>query len=140
MEKQDKTLAVVFGGISVLLLLTAVVAVARLAGAETQPAALAPEPLPSQEQVFILPRPVLWTGNVISVVNGGSGYAVQLESPFGGHDSFLAMWPDDRLESLSEKITIRGRWLGITCAYRYTLFNNKCVPEVEIDEVEPDVQ
>ena len=137
LHERDRTFAVIFGGISSLILLITVTTIIHFAGIEDQPARLAPETnQKSEEVIFETPKEVSWSGTIISITGGGSGYAVQFIDPEGGNSDFLAIWPNDSSLILSGRITVNGYWTGITCAYRYTLFNGWCVPEVEIETIE----
>ncbi|MEK7194873.1 MAG: hypothetical protein AAB561_02005 [Patescibacteria group bacterium] len=136
-HERDKTFAVVFGGISSLILLVAVATIIHFVGIESQPARLAPETdQQSKEVVFETPKKINWPGTIISITGGGTGYAVQLIEPEDGNSDFLAIWPNDSNLILSGRVVVSGYWTGITCAYRYTLFSGQCVPEIEIETIE----
>ena len=93
------------------------------------------EPTASPEEtVFPQPRDVDWDGVVFAVLGGGNGFAVRRVST---GEMFQAYLPEGQTSSVSyQPVRIRGRWTGISCAYRQTLFNNVCTPTVDIDALE----
>lgn len=137
LHERDKTFAVIFGGISSLVLLVAVVTIIHFVGIENQPARLAPGTNhKSDEVVFETPRKISWPGTIISITGGGTGYAIQLIEPENSDSDFMAVWPNNSSLILSGRVMVNGYWTGTTCAYRYTLFSGRCVPEVEIETIE----
>lgn len=115
-----------------------------------------------QEETFPSPVDVVWHGKIVSVMSDGA--CMGLEGLFGNYSKFMAClsdthsdsnraqaeqqprepasgagaaWPSsyDGLWNYSGSVTVTGKWLGITCAYRNTIFN-ECVPDVEIESIE----
>lgn len=87
------------------------------------------------EKTFTTPRNVQWTGEIIGVVSGGS--CVGIKGNFSGYPAFLACLPDiygTGLSNYSGIVTVNGKWSGITCAYRNTIFGS-CVPDVVIERI-----
>lgn len=137
LHERDKTFAVVFGGISSLILLIAVATIIHFVGVENQPARIAPETeYASEEVTFETPKKISWSGTITSITGGGTGYAIQFIEPEGSDSDFLAIWPNDSTLILSGRVVVNGYWTGTTCAYRYTLFSGRCVPEIEIETIE----
>lgn len=85
-------------------------------------------PIVSQEEVFDVPVPANWQGTVIGVLEGGRAYAIERSNK----DRFYAFFVEDPNVLLEGNVRIRGLWLGKTCAYRNTVFDGECVPEVRI--------
>jgi len=48
---------------------------------------------------------------------------------------FYAWRADENTRWMNGKVKITGKWVGITCAYRNTIFG-QCVPNVEIEKIE----
>ncbi len=96
--------------------------------------------LNSDEKEFFKPVDVVWRGKIISTMAGGS--CVGLEGEFGNYRQAMACLPEARLlEDASElwkfegMVTITGKWLGITCAYKNTIFG-ECIPDVTIESIQ----
>ena len=56
---------------------------------------------------------------------------------FGRYSKAIACLKDinsNQLINYSGEITVIGRWLGISCAYKNTIFG-ECVPDVEIESI-----
>ena len=88
------------------------------------------------EKEFFKSVDVVWQGKIISTMSGGA--CVGLEGDFDNYSQAMACLPDkdsNELWKLEEVVTITGKWLGITCAYRNTIFG-ECVPDVVIESIE----
>ncbi len=87
------------------------------------------------EGEFSEPIDIVWHGEIISTMV--SGLCVGLKGDFDGHTFFMACLDDDRGElwDLQGQVTIKGKWVGNTCAYKNTVFGG-CVPDVLIEKIE----
>lgn len=88
------------------------------------------------EKDFSEPIDVVWRGEVISTMAGGA--CVGLKGEFDKYDLAMACLSDinsSELWKIEGTVTITGKWLGITCAYKNTIFG-ECVPEVVVEKVE----
>lgn len=85
------------------------------------------------DEAFPVPVPAHWEGEVFGWLEGGQAFAIRRP---GGAGDFYAFFEVDALP-LKGYVSIRGLWLGTTCAYRDTVFSGECVPEVMIRRVEP---
>lgn len=81
---------------------------------------------------FDVPVPANWKGSVIGVFEGGSAYAIERTNG----QRFYAFFEEEPTVTLEGSVSIRGLWLGYTCAYRNTVFKGECVPEVQIRSFE----
>lgn len=87
------------------------------------------------EKEFFRPIDVVWSGKVISTMASGS--CLGLEGEFNGHQLAMACLPDatsTELWKFEGTVTVTGKWLGITCAYKNTIFG-ECVPEMIIKSI-----
>lgn len=88
------------------------------------------------EKEFSKPIDVVWRGQIISTMAGGS--CVGLKGAFDKYDlamaCFLSIASND-LWNFEGVVTVTGKWLGITCAYKDTIFG-ECVPEVVVENIE----
>lgn len=87
------------------------------------------------EREFFKPIEVVWRGKIISTMAGGS--CVGLEGEFGNYRQSLACLKNadsKELWKLEGVVTVTGKWLGITCAYKNTIFG-ECVPDVRIENI-----
>ena len=90
----------------------------------------------SNEKEFSKPVDVVWQGEIISTMADGS--CVGLKGKFDKYDWAMACLSDlnsNELWKLEGMVTITGKWLGITCAYKNTIFG-ECVPDVIIKSIE----
>lgn len=90
----------------------------------------------NDERYFFKPVGVVWRGKIISTMSGGA--CVGLEGDFSNYSQAMACFPDkdsNELWNLEGAVTVTGKWLGITCAYRNTIFG-ECVPDVVIESIE----
>lgn len=88
----------------------------------------------SAEMAFPQPREIDWEGVVFGVVAGGRGLAVRRDDT---GELFQAHMPDEQIASISSgPVRIKGRWTGISCAYRQTVFGGQCTPTIDIDDLE----
>jgi hypothetical protein len=89
----------------------------------------------NDEKEFPEPIDIAWKGKIISVMAGGS--CAGIEGQFGDYSKAMVCLADsasDELNKYSGELNISGKWLGITCAYKNTIFG-ECVPIVEVDVV-----
>lgn len=89
----------------------------------------------NEEKEFHQPIDIVWKGRITSVMSGGS--CIGLEGQFDNYSKFIACLTDANSRELfkySGEVTVTGKWLGITCAYKNTIFG-ECIPEVEIGEI-----
>jgi len=87
------------------------------------------------EKEFSKPIDVVWRGEIISTMASGS--CIGLKGEFDGHEFALACLSDvdsGELWKFEGMVTVTGKWLGITCAYKNTIFG-ECVPDVEIEKI-----
>jgi hypothetical protein len=85
-----------------------------------------------EEQTFNKPIDVDWVGQVYFILQAGHGYGLKKDNG----DTFMAFYKDNTYNpDLHGQVEVKGKWLGIDCAYRNTVFNGKCVPYVEIDKI-----
>ena len=90
----------------------------------------------SDEREFFKPIDVVWRGKIISTMASGS--CIGLEGDFDNYSQAMACLPNsdpNELWNLEEVVTISGKWTGITCAYKNTIFG-ECVPDVVIKSIE----
>lgn len=91
--------------------------------------------LSDYEKEFSKPIDVVWRGEIISTMAGGS--CVGMKGDFDNYDLVIACFSDDasgELWNFEGVVTITGKWLGITCAYKDTIFG-ECVPDVRIENI-----
>lgn len=92
--------------------------------------------LPNYENEFSKPVYVVWNGEIISTMANGS--CIGLTGEFGGYRWAIACLADEQSDELWKfegAVTITGKWLGITCAYKNTIFG-ECVPNVRIESID----
>ncbi len=85
---------------------------------------------------FAKPVDIVWQGEVISTMAGGS--CLGLKGEFDKYSFATVCLPEGdsgELWKFGGMVTITGKWLGITCAYKNTIFG-ECVPEVNIEKIE----
>jgi len=90
----------------------------------------------NDEKEFSKPVGVVWSGEIISTMTDGS--CVGLKGKFDKYDFALACLSDTNsgeLWKFEGMVTITGKWLGISCAYKNTIFG-ECVPDIEIEKIE----
>ncbi len=88
---------------------------------------------PNGEKEFSEPIDIVWRGEVISTMAGGS--CMGLKGDFSNYQWAVACLPNmnsSELWKFEGVVTVTGKWLGITCAYKNTIFG-ECVPDVSID-------
>lgn len=88
-----------------------------------------------EEREFFKPIEVVWRGKIISTMAGGS--CIGLKGEFGGYSQAMACLPNtdsNELWKFEGMVTVTGKWLGITCAYKNTIFG-ECVPDVVIENI-----
>jgi len=87
------------------------------------------------EKEFSEPIDVVWRGEIISTMAGGSCIGMN-----GGFDNYrwaaacLSDTNSNELWKFEGTVTVTGKWLGITCAYKNTIFG-ECVPDVSIENI-----
>jgi len=91
---------------------------------------------PNEEQTFTKPIKITWQGKVIANLEGGEAYGIKMVSQNKSNPAFYACCGTENNLWLDGKVRITGNWIGITCAYQNTIFSGRCVPEVEIEEIE----
>lgn len=87
------------------------------------------------EKQFYKPVEVVWRGKIISTMAGGS--CLGLEGEFGNYSQAMACLPNadsNELWKFEGIVMVTGKWLGITCAYKNTIFG-ECVPDVSIENI-----
>ena len=87
------------------------------------------------EKEFSKPLDIVWRGEIISTMAGGS--CVGLKGKFDKYDWAMACLSDTNYGELWKfegVVTVTGKWLGITCAYKNTIFG-ECVPDVSIENI-----
>lgn len=92
--------------------------------------------LTSEEKVFLEPVDIVWSGEIISTMVSGS--CVGLKGGFDDYSWAMACLADEQSNELWKFegiVTVAGKWLGITCAYKNTIFS-ECVPDVRIEHIE----
>lgn len=87
----------------------------------------------NREQAFDVPLPANWNGRVIGILEGGRAYAIEREDG----RRFYASVADMPATALQGRVSVRGLWLGTTCAYRNTVFSGSCVPDVQARSIKP---
>jgi len=95
----------------------------------------------AEEGYFDQPVPIVWTAQLDGCLVGCEGASFTrinenaLYPRFAAYVPIGETIPDEYLvKGLILKIT--GKWLGIDEDHYRTVFNNKCVPIVDIDEIE----
>ena len=89
----------------------------------------------NSEKEFFKPIDIVWRGEIISTMTSGS--CIGLKGEFNNYSQAMACFPNaDSREfwKFEGVVTITGKWLGITCAYKNTIFG-ECVPDVRIENV-----
>jgi hypothetical protein len=90
------------------------------------------------------PQKVTWTGEIITQMESYNAYALKIKNGDNYYDMFYAqpfeviINSDGSLSPFYNKgdiITITGEWKGITCAYQDSIFQGKCVPDIEIQSI-----
>lgn len=87
------------------------------------------------EKEFFKAIDIVWRGKIISTMAGGS--CIGLKGEFGIYSKAIACLSNkdsEELWKLDGSVTIKGKWLGITCAYKNTIFGS-CVPDVIIESI-----
>src|SRR3989344_4047215 len=90
------------------------------------------------EKEFTKPIDVIWRGEIISIMAGGS--CVGLTGEFDTYTQAIACLPNPdsgELWELEGVVTVTGKWFGITCAYKNTIFGD-CVPDVSIENIKSE--
>jgi len=97
-----------------------------------------------KEREFFKPVDVAWRGEIISTMASGS--CIGLKGDFDNYRWALACLPEallrgnpSELWKFEGMVTIIGKWLGITCAYKNTIFG-ECVPNVSIENIQTSSQ
>ncbi len=94
-------------------------------------------------KTFDKPIDVEWTGEVIAQMVSGTVYGIKKtpedkENPYfyaGRLDEDInKAWEDKKEVGLSGLVRVKGKWVGITDAYRNTIFG-RCVPNVLIESI-----
>lgn len=91
--------------------------------------------LANEEKVFLEPINIVWNGEIISTMVSGS--CIGLKGDFDNYSRAMACFDQPHLIELWQfegPVTITGKWLGITCAYKNTIFG-ECVPDVRIETI-----
>src|SRR3989344_4450579 len=98
------------------------------------------------EKTFDEPIDVSWEGKVIGQMVSGTQYGIlklpeDKENPYfyaGIHDEEIneAILQKRADVGLTGIVRVKGKWIGITAAYRNTIFDGKCVPYVKIESIE----
>ena len=91
------------------------------------------------EKEFSKPVDIVWRGEIISTMAGGS--CVGLNGKFDNYLWAIACLPDTdsgELWKFEGAVTVTGKWLGITCAYKNTIFG-ECVPDVSIENIRQQI-
>ena len=78
------------------------------------------------------PRPIEWGGYVRRIFVGGDGLEIVGSDAPGG---VFQAYASGQLPVFDSPVLIRGIWRGYTCAYGGN--NGRCVPEVDIESIEP---
>ena len=87
------------------------------------------------EKEFSEPKNVVWRGEIISTMAGGS--CMGMYGEFDNYHWAVVCLPDtnsNELWKFEGVVTVTGKWLGITCAYKNTIFG-ECVPDVSIENI-----
>lgn len=89
------------------------------------------------EKTFDKPINIVWGGEIYGFMMSGDALAIVRVPKNKKYPVFFAWSVSDNDRNIEGKIKITGKWTGITCAYRFTVFGNRCVPEVIIEKIEP---
>jgi len=89
----------------------------------------------SCEKTFDEPIDINWSGNVISHMVSGEAYGIRKVPPDQENPLFYACCGDSNHQWLSGQVRVEGKWTGITCGYKNSIFG-RCVPEVDIEKIE----
>ena len=88
------------------------------------------------EKDFLKPIDVVWRGEIISTMVSGS--CIGLKGEFDKYRWAMACLADEQSSELWQfegPVTVAGKWLGITCAYKNTIFG-ECVPNIRIESID----
>jgi hypothetical protein len=94
----------------------------------------------NDEKEFSKPIEIVWRGEIISTMAGGS--CIGMRGNFDNYLWAIACLSDinsDKLLGLEGVVTVTGKWLGISCAYKNTIFG-ECVPDINIEKIEQNNQ
>ncbi len=94
------------------------------------------------EETFEKPIDVVWTGNVFAFMQSGEAFGIERTPKNEQYPVFFACCIEGKMENdkwiidhIRGKVKITGKWTGITCAYKNTIFG-RCVPDVDIEKIE----
>ena len=96
------------------------------------------------EKTFDEPIDVTWEGEVIALLVSGVDYGIKkipedAEYPYfyagRTEEEFDRVWEAKKEVGLQGNVRVKGKWVGITSAYRNSIFG-RCVPHVMIESIE----
>lgn len=119
--------------IAVIIIVTAVGVMLGSLEARAPMTASELDAITPRETVFPQPQDIDWSGQVFGIFAGGEGLAVRRD---GTGQEFQAYMQPGVLSSIPYgPVRIRGQWIGISCAYAYTVFSGRCTPTIEVDDI-----
>lgn len=99
-----------------------------------------PTPIPCAI-MYDKPTDIEWTGEVVARFLSGVDYAVKKIPEdkeyayfYAGHQDFDKAWEEKKEVGLEGLVKVKGKLVGMTDAYRNTIFGG-CVPWVRIESI-----
>jgi len=86
------------------------------------------------ETTFKKSYPVIWSGKVIATFAGGEDLGIKRYDQSGKYKQFYVDGNGLYKNDLGEDVRVQGRLIGMTCAYKNTVFK-ECVGEVEAEKI-----
>ena len=90
------------------------------------------------------PIDINWTGKVLTYMESYNAYAIEMISGDAQYERFYAQPfkvltdSDNNLipqYKMGDYLNIQGEFTGITCAYKNSIFDEKCVPDINVKSV-----
>ena len=100
------------------------------------------EIIDEEERYFDTPIEISWLGEVATYMESNNAYAMMMLSGNKDYNMFYAQPFDvftDTNGDLQPKykrgtiLEISGDFLGITCAYKHSVFQGECVPDIKVN-------
>lgn len=86
------------------------------------------------ERTFAKAYPIVWNGKVIASFVSGEDIGVRRYTKNPDYNQFYVLADSKYKGDLDKDVQVSGRLVGVTCAYKNTVFG-ECVAEVEADKI-----
>ena len=86
------------------------------------------------EKTFKKEYPIVWSGKVMASFMSGEDFGVKRYNKNFKYNKFYVVGQNKFTGELGTNVKVKGRLVGITCAYANTVFG-ECVGEVVADQV-----